>query len=69
MGAGLESCQVCKTFSTPIYKQFYCKSSTRTGYFKKQDKMVSGVMRKRDRERERQDGGGEGETMYKKEKN
>ena len=58
MGTGLESCQVCKTFSTPIYKQFYCKSSTRTGYFRKQDNMVSGVMRERYTGRERDGGGG-----------
>lgn len=38
MGAGLESCQVCKTFSTPLYKQFYCKSSARTGFFRKKNR-------------------------------
>lgn len=30
MGVKPESCQVCKTFSTSIYKQFCSKSSTRT---------------------------------------
>lgn len=34
----LKAARSAKTFSTPICKQFYCKSSTRTGYFRKQDK-------------------------------
>lgn len=40
MGTGLESCQVCKTFSSPICKQFYCKLSTRTVYIMEQDNIV-----------------------------